>query len=141
MTIDWRRLRPAEMLAAPAAVLLGVSLFLPWFEFAGMREDAWRALTVTEIPAALAALAGLALVLATLTRPSPAVPLAFGVFTVLLAALSTLAVGVRAGATPSGATDRCYGLWLALGASALLLVAAVASLRDERPPRGAPVAG
>ena len=141
MTIDWRRLRPAEMLAAPAATLLGVSLFLPWFEIAGVREDAWRALTVTEIPAALAELAGLALVLVTLTRPSPAVPLAFGVFTVLLSALSTLAVGVRAGATPSGATDRCYGLWLALGASALLLVAAVGSLRDERPLRGAPVTG
>jgi hypothetical protein len=141
VTIDWRRLRPAEMLAAPAAVLLGVSLFLPWFEVAGMREDAWRALTVTEIPAALAALAGLALVIATLTRPSPAVPLAFGVFTVLLAALSTLAVAVRAGATPPGATDRCYGLWLALGASVLLLAAAVGSLRDERPLRGAPVTG
>src|SRR5277367_4815674 len=99
------------MLAGPAASLLGVSLFLPWFEIASVREDAWRALTVTEIPAALAALAGLALVLVTLSRPSPAVPLALGVFTVLLSALSTLAVGVRAGATPSGATDRCYGLW------------------------------
>jgi hypothetical protein len=141
VTIDWRRLRPAEILAAPAALLLGVSLFLPWFQFAGVREDAWRALTVTEVPAALAALAGLALVLATLTRPSPAVPLAFGVLTVLLAALSTLAVGVRAGATPPGATDRCYGLWIALGASVALLTAAVGSLRDERPLRGAPVTG
>ncbi len=132
MTIAWRRLRPAEILAAPAAALLGVSLFLPWFDFSGVRENAWQALTVTEIPAAVAALAGLALVLATLTRASPALPLALGVFTVLLAALSTLALAVRAAATPPGVTDRCYGLWLALGASALLLVAAVGSLRDER---------
>ena len=42
---------------------------------------------------------------------------------------------------PSGATDRCYGLWLALGASVALLIAAVGSLRDERPLRGAPVTG
>ena len=141
MTIDWRRLRPAEILAAPAAALLGVSLFLPWFQSAGVRENAWQALTVTEIPAALAALAGLALVSATLARPSPAIPLALAVFAVLLAALSTLSVAVRAAATPPGTTDRCYGLWLALGASVLLLAAAIASLRDERPIRGVPVTG
>jgi hypothetical protein len=141
VTIDWRRLRPAELLAAPAAALLGVALFLPWFEIAGVRENAWQALTVTEIPSALAALAGLALVLATLTRPSPAIPLALAVASAVLAAVAIVAVAARAVAPPDGATARCYGLWLALGAAVVLLLAALASLRDERPVRGVPVAG
>jgi FtsH-binding integral membrane protein len=141
VTLDWRRLRPAELLAAPAAVLLGVALFLPWFEIGGVRENAWQALTVTEIPSALAALAGFCLVVVTLARPAPAVPLAFAVATVVLAGASSATVGARAAALPSGATARCYGLWLALGASVVLLLAAIASLRDERPVRGAPVTG
>ena len=141
MTIDWRRLRPAELLAAPAAVLLAVSLFLPWFEFGGVRENAWQALTLTEVPAALAALAGVALVVAQLVRRSPALPLALAVLTTVLAAVATAAIAARAASLPAGASARCYGLWTALGASVLLLVAAVASLRDERPLRGAPVTG
>ena len=140
MTIDWRRMRPAEVLAAAAGLLLGVSLFLPWFEFAGVRENAWQSLTVAEIPAALAAVAALVLVAATVTQRSPAVPLAVAVVTVVLSLLSLVVVAVRAAVLPAGATERCYGLWLGLAGSLAVLVAAILSLRDERPFWGVPVA-
>src|SRR4029077_6637602 len=82
---DWRRMRPAELLAGGAGLLLGVSLFLPWYEIGGVRESAWTAMTVTEIPAALAALGALTLVLVTVTRRSPALPLGVAVVTATLA--------------------------------------------------------
>jgi hypothetical protein len=136
---DWRRLRAAEGLVAIAATALAVSLFLPWFEFSAGQEDAWRSLTVTEIPAVLAAIVGLALVAATLIQRSPAIPLAFAVWTATLSALASVVIAVRAIALPAGAFDRCYGLWIALAASLLLFATAIGSLHDERPFGRAPV--
>ena len=139
MTVDWRRMRPAEALAGGAGVLLAISLFLPWYEFAGVREDAWNALTVTEIPAALAAISALTLVAVTVTQRSPAIPLAVAVATTVVALIALIVLAVRAGSLPSGAGERCYGLWLGLGGTALVLLAALLSLRDERPFWGVPV--
>jgi len=138
---DLRRLRAPELAAGTAGVLLAVALFLPWFEFGGRREDAWHALTVAEIPAALAALGAIALVAVTVTQRSPAVPLAVAVFLVPITAVALIAIAVRAGSPPAGAVDRCYGLWVGLGATVMLLFASVWSLRDERPRRGVAVAG
>jgi len=132
-------MRPAEVLAGIAGLLLAVSLFLPWFEFGGVREDAWTALTVSEVPAALAALGALTLVAVTVTQRSPAVPLSVAVLTATLAFVALVLVAVRAGAPPAGASARCYGLWLGLAGSAGVLVAAMLSLRDERPSWGVPV--
>ena len=141
MRTDWRRLRAPELVVGAASVLVAVSLFLPWFEFSGAREDAWRALTVAEIPAAIAALLGIALVVVTLTRRSPALPLAVAVVLTTVTTIAAIVIAVRAGDPPSGATDRCYGLWLGLGGLVVLLVGAVWSLRDERPYRGVAVTG
>jgi hypothetical protein len=138
--IDWHRLRPADLLAGGSGLLLAIALFLPWYGFGGMREDAWQALTLTEIPAALAALGALALVVATVTQRSPAVPLAIAVATATIALVAVIAIAVRAGVTPAGASERCYGLWVGLAAALLVLVAALLSLRDERPAWGVPVA-
>ncbi len=140
MTIDWHRMRPAEVLAAVAGVLLAVSLFLPWYEFAGVRENAWQSLTVADIPPALAALAAFLLVVATVMQRSPAVPLAIAVVTVVLSLVSLAVVAVRAAVLPAGASARCYGVWLGLAGSLGVLVAAMLSLRDERPFWGVPVA-
>jgi hypothetical protein len=133
-------MRPAEVLAGGAGVLLGVSLFLPWYGFAGGSENAWQSLTVAEIPAALAALSALALVFVTVTQRSPALPLAVAVVTAVLGTLAVIAVAVRAIALPTGAFERSYGLWLGLAGSLGVLVAAMLSLRDERPFWGVPVA-
>jgi hypothetical protein len=131
--IDPRRIRPAELLALTASVLLAVALFLPWYEFAAGRESGWRALPIAAIPAALAALAALALVVATVAQRSAALPLVAAVATTLLGLLSSVIMAVSAAALPAGASERCYGLWLALAGSLAVLTAAWLSLRDERP--------
>jgi hypothetical protein len=135
---DPRRIRPAELLALPAGLLLAVALFLPWYEFAAGRENAWRALPVAAIPAALAALGALTLVVATGAQRSAALPLVVAVSTTLLGLLSSVVIIVGALAPPAGATARCYGLWLALAGSVAVLTAAWLSLRDERPFWGVP---
>jgi cytochrome bd-type quinol oxidase subunit 2 len=137
--IDLRRLRPAELLAVPAAALLAVATFLPWFEVSGRQESAWRALTVAAVLAALTVLGALALAAATAVQRSPALPLACAVGAALLALLASVLIAVFALALPAGASGRCYGLWLALAGTLGVLGAASASLRDERPFRGVPV--
>ena len=140
MKIDAHRIRPAELLALAAGVLLAVALFLPWYEFPAGREDAWHALPVTAVPLALAALSALALFATTLAQRSAALPLMVAVATTLLGLLSSVLVALRATALPMGATARCYGLWLGLAGSLAVLAAAWLSLRDERPFWGVPAA-
>jgi hypothetical protein len=137
--VDLRRIRPAELLALPAALLLAGSLFLPWFEVTGVRQNPWRALTIAAVVAALAALAALALFAATLTQRSPALPLALAVSSTLLGLLSTVLIAVFAIFLPAGASGRCYGLWIGLAGSFAVFAAASLSLRDERPFWGVPV--
>jgi hypothetical protein len=139
--IDFRRLRPAELLALGAGTLLAVSLFLPWYEFAGVRHDAWNSLTVAELPAAGAALLALSLVAATIVQRSPALPVALAVWTTTVGFVAVVAVAVRAIALPGAAGERCYGLWLALAAAIGVLVAGWLSMRDERPFWGVPASG
>jgi hypothetical protein len=134
-----RRLRPAELVALPAALLLAVALFLPWFDVGGGRQDAWQAVTVAAVVAALSGSSALALAAATVTQRSPALPLACAVCTTLLGLLAFVLVVVYAAAPPAGASGRCYGLWLGLAGSIGVLAAAWLSLRDERPYRGVPV--
>lgn len=140
MKIDVRRLRPAEVLALTAGLLLAVALFLPWYDFPAGREDAWRALPVTAIPAALAALSALALVAMTLAQRSASLPLVVAIASTLLGLLSSVVIALRATSLPMAATARCYGLWLGLAGSLAVLVAAWLSLRDERPFWGVPAA-
>jgi hypothetical protein len=141
MPIDFRRLRPAELLALASAVLLGVALFLPWYRFPSGREDAWNALTVAEIPAALTALVALALVVATIVQRSPSLPVSLAVWTTAIALISVVVLAVRVAAPPGLATARCYGLWLGLAASIGVLLAGCLSMRDERPFWGVPASG
>jgi hypothetical protein len=138
MRPDFRRIRPAELLALFAGLLLAVSLFLPWYQFPSGQRDAWSALTVAELPSALAALLALALVATTVLQRTPALPVALAVWTTAVGVLSLVAVAVRVVALPGAAIGRCYGLWLALAASAGVLLAAWLSMRDERPFWGVP---
>jgi hypothetical protein len=141
MHVDLRRIRPPELLALLSALLLAVALFLPWYEFPGGQRDAWNALTVAELPAALAVLAALALVAATILQRSPALPVALAVWTTAIGFVSAVVVTVRVLALPGLATDRCYGLWLGLAGSVGVLVAGWLSMRDERPFWGVPASG
>jgi hypothetical protein len=139
VTIDLRRLRGAELLALPGALLLAVATFLPWFDISGARQSAWHALAIAAVPAALTALAALALAAVTATQRSPALPLAVAVGTMLLALVTLVLVVVFAAAPPAGVSGRCYGLWLGLAGAVWVLGAALMSLRDERPFRGVAV--
>jgi hypothetical protein len=138
MHADPRRLRPAELLSLFAGLLLAVSLFLPWYEIRGVRHDAFTALSVAELPAALAALLALALVAVTLLQRSPAVPVAVATFTTVIGLISGAVVLFRTLALPAAANSRCYGLWLALGGTVLVTLAGFLSLRDESPFWGVP---
>ena len=139
MNFDPRRMRPAELAALIAAVLLAVALFEPWFELSGVRHDAWSAVSATAVLAALSAAGGLSLVAATVLQRSPSVPLAVAVFTVVLALISTVLIAVGAASPPALETARCFGLWLGLAGSLGVLLSAWFSLRDERPFWGVPV--
>src|SRR5436305_15244260 len=111
MALAFQRLRPGELLAAPAGLLLGVALFLPWYEFASGRLDAWSSFTVVEILVAPAALAGPALTWVTLTRASPAPPAAPGVWTTLAGLLAPPAAAFRPLLPPAGAEPTRPGAW------------------------------
>jgi hypothetical protein len=128
-----RRIRPAEALALPAGLLLGASLFAPWFGNAAGREDAWSTVAVPAAFAALAALAALGLIASTVTQRSAALPLVFAVSATVLGAVALVLVAVSAADLPGGATERCYGLWLGVAGCVGVLVAAWLSMRDERP--------
>jgi hypothetical protein len=134
-----RRLRLGELLAAPSGLLLGVALFLPWYRFPSGNLDAWSAFTVTGFLIAPAALGGVALTWAALTRDSPALPVALGVWTLVLGALATVCVGLRLLFPPAGAIEHCAGVWVGLGASVLVTAAGWLSISDERPARGTSV--
>ncbi len=139
MVAALHRLRAGELLAAPAGLLLGVALFLPWYRFGSGKLDAWSSFSVVCWLIAPAALAALALTWVTLTRSSPALPVALGVWTTLLGALATICIGLRLLVVPSGAGEICAGAWLGLAGALLVALAGWLSVRDERPSRGVSV--
>jgi hypothetical protein len=138
---ELRRARPAELLALISAIVLALALFLPWYSVGGVRRDAFQTLTATQWLLAAAALVALALFITTVAQRSPALPVAMAVWTTLAGLIATVLVVVRAVALPSGATDRCYGLWVALAAAAALALAGALSMHDERPFWGQPAGG
>jgi hypothetical protein len=138
MSMDFNRARPAELVAGFGGIVLAVAMFLPWFEFRSGNLDAWTAFTVIEVPLALAALAGLALLWLTLTRAAPALPVAAGVWSTLLGLIATLCIVLRLLAHPAGSFDTCAGAWLGLAGALLVLLGAWVGLNDERPFRNTP---
>jgi len=141
MRPDLRRIRPPELLALVAGLLLAVALFLPWYEFPHGQLDAWNSLTVAELPAALAAALALALVVVTVFQRGPALPTALAVWTTAVGLVAVVVVTVRVLALPGAATERCYGLWLGLAGAVGVLLAGWLSMRDESPFWGAPAGG
>jgi hypothetical protein len=111
-----KRLRPAEWLAAAAAVLLIVSLFI---------GDGFG---VLEVVLVLVALVAIALFILQATRTSPALPVAFGVLTVTAGFIGILLALYRL------IDDTTTGTWLSLGAVVALTAGGWLSIRDERVP-------
>jgi H+/Cl- antiporter ClcA len=128
-----RRLRVGELLALAGAVCVIVSLFMPWYENATGKLDAWDTFGPAVALLIVAVIAALALVFSALTELSVALPVAAGVWSVALGLAAVIAAVVRVLERPDHATTLCAGSWLALAGAVAILAGAWQSLRDERP--------
>ena len=131
--MNLRRLRAGELLALLGAVCVIVALFEPSYQSPAGNLDAWETFGGAVALILAATCAALALVLSALTERSPALPVALGVWCVLLGVIAVIAALVRVLERPDHATALCAGVWLALAGSAAILAGAWLSLRDERP--------
>ena len=127
------RLRPGELLAGIGGACVIVSAFLANYENASGKLTGWDTFGPALALMLIAALAALALVAATLTERSSAIPVAAAVWTTLLGLIAVVAAVVRVLERPQHATMVCGGSWLALGGAVAILVGASLSMRDERP--------
>ncbi len=126
------RLRVGELLALVGAILVIVALTRPWYEEAGALLSAWATFGPAVALIMIAALAALALVLATIVERSTAFPVAAGVWSVLFGSIGVIAAIVRVLERPHGATSLCAGAWLALAGTILIFAGSWQSIRDER---------
>jgi hypothetical protein len=143
------RLRAGELIALAGAICIIVALALPWYDNGG-KLTAWDTFGVAVALLILAAIGALALVLATVTERTTAIPVAAGVWSTLCGMVGLIAAVVRLLERPDHASEVCSGAWLALAGALLVLIGSWQSMRDERtdmyppdatPPREAPPAG
>ena len=127
-----RRVRVGELLALVGAACVILSLLEPSYEAAGRSLDAWDTFGPAVVLLILAAGAALVLAAAALVERSPALPIAAGVWSVLLGLIATIAAVVRLLERPAHATSLGAGPWLALAGAVAILLGAWQSLRDER---------
>ncbi len=130
-----RNVRPGEVVAAVAAVVLLAVMFLEWYGADGGGLSAWEAFSVTDVLLAAVALLAIGLAVVNATGRGPAVPVAIAVVTVTLTltALLLLAYRILNQPGPNDLVDVHAGAWLGLAALAAQLGGAFWSLKDERP--------
>ncbi|HEV2981472.1 MAG TPA: hypothetical protein VGX51_08570 [Solirubrobacteraceae bacterium] len=133
MNVRW--LRSGELIVLAGVALVVSSLFLRWYEGPGGTLDAWDTFGPAMALVLAAAVAGLALVVSTVTERSTALPVAIGVWTVVIAIPGLVAAIVRVLERPDHSTTVCLGAWLALAGTVAIFAGAWQSLRDERPSR------
>ncbi len=126
------RLRLGELLATVGAIALAVLTFLPWFSTPSGNVTAWDEFGVVDVLIVLVVVCALTLTVTTVTERTTALPVASAVWTTLFAVISTIAILVWVIVRPGDATGNCAASWLGLAASALILVGAWQSMRDER---------
>ena len=124
--------RAGELLALAGAVCVIVAMFLPWHQRAAGRLDAWDTFGPAVVLLLLAAGAALWLFVSTVTERSVALPVAVGVWTVVLGLIGLVSAIVRLLERPEHSTQLCAGPWLALVGALAVLAGAWQSLRDER---------
>jgi hypothetical protein len=143
--VSLRWLKPGEIVAGAAGALLLAALFLPWYSVsvelsgAGRLEahiSGWQALSVIDVLLAIAALCGIALLVAQATQRRPGLPVALSVVASTVGIPATLLVLFRIVDAPAPA-DRAIGIWLALLGAAGVGAGGWLSMGDERN-RGVP---
>src|SRR5690348_4562644 len=119
--MDLRRVRTWDWLTGLAGLVLLVALFLPWYSTGGQNATGWESCTVLDSILALAALGGIALLVATATQRTAAIPQAVASsLTPILLVAAVLAV-IRLLNLPGAADTREAGVWIgALAALALV---------------------
>lgn len=132
------RMRLGESAVLVGALCIVVALTLPWYENLEGKLSAWSSFGPAVVLLMLAALAGLALVLATVTERSPAFPVAAAVWSTLFGIVGLIAAVVRVLERPHNATTLCAGAWLALVGALLVASGSWQSIRDERTNRYPP---
>jgi hypothetical protein len=145
--VNPRRLRIGEWVTALAGVALLAVMFLDWYEAGGSGASAWEAFSVIDVLLAIVALMAISVGVMAAAHNTPAVSLAIASLLLTVGAVTMLVLAVRAlvvpeltvgGATvPGDDVERAGGLWLGLGATLLVTLGALASMRDERFPEGA----
>lgn len=134
--MDLRRLRAGEWIAGVGGLVLLVALFLPWYSDDGGSRTGWQSLGALDIVLAAVALAALAIPLVTAMQRVPAVSLAHESLTTLVGLLAVVLVLIRVLNMPDWATEREWGLWVALVATLGIVVGGLIAMRDERLSRG-----
>lgn len=147
--MDLRRLRAGEWIAGVSGVVLGVALFLPWYE---RREplpaqrttmNAWEAYATVDVLLAITAALGIGLLLLTAAQRSPSPGIAADALVTIVASPIALVALVRVlvvpedfeAAAPLIEAGRAGFAWIGLGAAIGVAVGAIVAMRDERPSR------
>jgi hypothetical protein len=121
-------------------VLLIVSLFLPWYDTAalGIEDDdvgsGFEAFAVIDILLVLVAGVGIALAVLQATQTTPALPVAFGVLTVVIGAIGVLLVIFRLIDSPGDVGGPAAGAWLGLVAAVAITVGGWRAIANEHVP-------
>jgi hypothetical protein len=126
------RLRAGEWLAAAGSVALLVALFLPWYEFRGLRASGFEALTVIDVLLALLALLAISLPVLQAAQDGPAKPVAVAVLTATLGKIGVLLVLFRMIDEPGADyAELDVGVYLALVATVAITAGGWLSLMNE----------
>lgn len=132
------RLRLGELATLLGAACIVASLAMRWYEAPAGNLSAWATFGPAVVLLMLAALVALALVVATVSERSTAVPVALAVWSTLFGVVAVVAATVRLLERPDHASALCAGAWLAFAGALLIAAGSWQSMRDERTGRYPP---
>lgn len=130
MDLDPARLRRGELLAGTGAVLLLVFMLAgEWSSYHGHSQTGWQTLTDLRWLIIVTIVAAFALVLAQVTRRSPAIPVTLSMVVAVLGLITVLALVYRVLINPP--SHEQAGAFLALLSALGLAYGGYLSLREE----------
>jgi hypothetical protein len=134
--VDPRRLSLGEWISGSGALLVLVSLSLPWYSVGGTNLTGWQAMSVDDVLITLAALVTLVAVAVDAMPRFAGVSIAALALASMPAVLGLVLVVFRL-ADPAPAADASLeiGAWLALAGSLGMAGGLAASMRDQGPAR------
>jgi hypothetical protein len=132
------RLRLGELAVLIGAICVIVALTTSWYQAPSGNLSAWDTFGPAVALLMIAVLAGLVLVVTTVTERSTALPVAAAVWSTFFGILGVIAALVRLLERPDNASSLCAGAWLAFAGVLLIAGGSWQSMRDERTSRYPP---